>query len=99
MANEIKQPTEAELQAKANAATAETYKKAVGETFTDGKKVAMVKEYIPSRLTNGQARQCFLVNYGRQNVSFFVPCLEFMQEFKPVEGEVPKAATDNNLPH
>jgi len=93
------EPINAEEQAKANLAAAEVYKSAVGGTFTDGKKVATVKEYIPSRLTNGQARQCFLVNYGRQNVSFFVPCLEFMRDFKTMEGEVPKAATDNNLPH
>ncbi len=81
MANET--PDKAAEQAKANAEAAEVYKQAVDKTFSDGKKVATVKQYVPSRLTNGQARQCFLVNYGHPNCSFFVPCKEFMEQFTP----------------
>lgn len=100
MPDEIKQPTEAELQAKANAEAADTYKKAVKGKFSDGKKIATVLDYIPSRLTGGQPRQCFLVNYGHPNASFFVPCKEFMEQFNPVTGDAPKPeTTETNLPH
>ncbi len=99
MADE-KQPTEAELQAKANSEAAETYKAAVNGKFTDGKRTAKVIKYTPSRLTGGQARQCFLVNYGHANVSFFTPCKEFMEQFKPVtETTAAPEPTQTNLPH
>lgn len=104
MADEIKapkEPTAAELQAKANAEAAEVYKKAVNSKFTNGKQVAKVLQYVPSRLTGPGPRQCFLVNYGNPNCSFFLPCKEFMEDFKPfVEGESVVAPVEpNNLPH
>lgn len=100
MADEIKPQTDAEIQAKANADAAEIYKGAVGGTFTNGTKKATIKSYTPSRLTGGQARQCFLVNYGHPNCSFFVPCKEFMEEFKPVSDDAPAVtSTSTNLPH
>lgn len=90
----------ADAQAKANAEAAEVYKKAVNSKFTDGKKTAEVREYHPSHNVKGQARQCFLVNFGHANVSFFEPCKEFMERYKPVTPENPEPApTDNNLPH
>ncbi len=91
--------TPEQLQAKANAEASENYKNAVGQKFTDGKKIAEVRQYIPSRLDSTGPRQCFLVNYGHLNVSFFVPCKEFMENFKPVTDDSPVAAKpETNLP-
>lgn len=91
--------TPEQLQAEANTQAAEIYKQAVGGKFTDGIKTASVKSYVPSRLHGKEARQCFLVNYGHPNVSFFEPCKEFMERFKPVSNDNPEPApTDNNLP-
>ncbi len=99
MADETNTPTEAALQAKANLEAAEVYKKAVNGKFTDGKKKAKVLRYTPSRLHGGQPRQCFLVNYGHPNASFFVPCKEFMEQFKPATGdEQLPPETITNLP-
>lgn len=91
--------------AKANYEASEVYKKAVGSKFSNGKKTAEVREYVPSRLhklekgKGSEPRQCFLVNYGHPNVSFFVACFEFMQEYKPlVEGQEPPVETVHNLP-
>lgn len=99
MADEIKPPTESEKQAAANLVASEGYKKAVGNSFTDGKKIAKVVQYVPSRLTGGQPRQCFLVNYGHANVSFFLPCLEFMAKFSaPATGEPEPITNTTTLP-
>lgn len=100
MPEESKQPTEAELQAKANLEAAETYKKAINGKFTDGKRIATVLKYTPSRLHGSEARQCFLVNYGHPNVSYFTPCKEFMEQFKPVtDATAAPEPTQDNLPH
>lgn len=98
MPDEIKPLSESDKQLAANAAASEEYKKLVGQSMTDGKQTAKVVQYIPSRLTGGQPRQCFLVNYGHQNVSFFVPCLEFSQNFKPVAADTAEQKVDAPLP-
>jgi hypothetical protein len=94
-----KTPTPEEIQSKANSEAAVSYKEAVNGKFTDGKRIAKVLKYTPSRLTGGQARQCFLVNYGHANVSFFTPCKEFMEQFKPVtDATAAPEPTQDNLP-
>lgn len=94
-----KSPSQSEIDAKVNAEASLTYKEAVGKTFTDGEKKATVKEYVGARLTNKGPRQCFLVNYGHPNASFFVTCFEFMAENKPfVEGENEIVPDSTNLP-
>lgn len=78
----------------ANAAASLTYKTQVGKKFTDGKRVAEIKGYVPSRLTKDGARQQFLVNFGNPNCSFFYSCAEFVLEFKTeVTGETPAVQT------
>lgn len=81
-----------------NAAASLTYKAQIGKKFTDGKRVATIKGYVPSRLTKDGPRQQFLVNFGNPNCSFFYSCAEFILEFKTeVTGEAPTAQPATTL--
>ena len=60
----------------------ESYKAMVGKSYNDGERDAEVREYVPVQLVKGRYVPAFLVNYGHQNISYFVSAEEFKRDFK-----------------